>query len=295
LTRLYLSVTRHSERFAVLTGKGFRPRRVPLGPWRYPALAFVGLYLLLELGLPLAILLWSSLHRFYQVPSLEALSKINLGRYESVFLGDTRLLGILGNTLFLIVGAATACMVVAALVAWVVVRSPGRATRWLDLLAFIPASLPSILLALALYLLAIGTPLQGTVTIILLGHLLRYLPFATRTMHTGFLQIHKELEEAGMASGANPFGVFWRIVVPLVSPSLMNGWLWVVAASMRDITFPLMLVSAGNTVIGMLLWEYWSQGQIAEASAVAISLVIVLILLVFPLRLRSTVVGAGRA
>jgi iron(III) transport system permease protein len=295
LTRLYMWVTRHSERFAVLTGKGFRPRRVPLGKWRYPALGFVTLYLLLELGLPLAILLWSSLHRFYQPPSLEALAAINLGRYESVFLRDTRLLGIVSNTLLLVVGAASLCMLLAALVAWVVVRSRGTAARWLDLVAFLPAAMPSILLALALYLLSIGTPLQGTVAVIMLGHILRYLPFATRTMHSGFLQIHKELEEAGMTSGASAIGVFRRIVAPLVTPSLLNGWLWVVAASMRDITFPLMLVSAGNTVVGMLLWEYWSQGQIPEASAVAISLVIVLILLVFPLRLRSTAIGTDRA
>lgn len=294
LILLYARFTQGAERFAVVSGKGYRPRVTALGRWRFAGLGFVGLYLLLETGLPFAILLWSSLLRFYQPPSLDALSRLGFGRYESVFVQDPRFLNILLNTALLMVTAATVCMLLAALVSWVVVRSGGRLARWVDIVAFLPTAMPGILLALALLLFALGTPLQGTVWIIALGHVIRYLPFGTRTMHAGILQVHKELEEAGAMSGAGALGVFRRIVAPLVAPALVNGWLWVASHSMRDVTFPLLLVSAHNTVVGMLLWEYWSQGQYSEASALAVFLVVALVVMVLPVRLSSTQLGTGR-
>ena len=97
-----------------------------------------------------------------------------------------------------------------------------------------------------------------------------------------------------MTSGAGPLAIFRRIVLPLVAPALVNGWLWVAAHSMRDLTFPLLLISANNLVIGTLLWEYWLAGRVSEASAVAISLVLALVLLVFPVRLYTGTAGTGR-
>ena len=295
LILLYTRATRRAEQFAVVSGKGFRPRKVTLGPWRFVALAFIGLYLLLDVGLPFLILLWSSLLRFYEPPSVEALSHLSLERYAFVFVNDARVLGILRNTLLLMVGSATLCMLLSALVSWVVVRQRTRGARGLDILAFLPTAMPGMLIALALLLFSIGTPLYGTVAIIGLGHIIRYLPFGTRTMHAGVLQIQKELEDAGMTNGAGPMAVFQRIVAPLVAPALVNGWLWVAAHSMRDLTFPLLLVSADNVVVGTLLWEYWSAGKIAEASVVAIFLVLILVLLVFPLRLYSVRACVARA
>jgi iron(III) transport system permease protein len=113
-------------------------------------------------------------------------------------------------------------------------------------------------------------------------------------MQAGVLQVQQELEDAGMTSGAGPLAVFRRIVVPLVSPALVNGLLWVAAHSMRDLTFPLLLVARDNVVVGTLLWEYWSAGRIPEASAVAIFLVLALVLLVFPVRLYSMRAGLAR-
>jgi iron(III) transport system permease protein len=290
-----MRMTRAAERFAVVSGKGFRPRRVTLGRWRYPALGFVGLYLLLDVGLPFAILLWSSLLRFYQPPSMEALSRLNLGRYDFVFLQDQRIPQILLNTALLMLTAATVCMVLATVISWVVVRIRDRPARCIDVLAFLPTAMPGILIALALFLFSIGTPLRGTIWIIAVGHLIRYLPFGTRTMNAGILQVNQQLEEAGRTSGAGALAVFRRILAPLVSPAIVNGWLWVAAHSMRDLTFPLLLASTDNLVLGTLLWEYWAAGRVSEASAVAAFLVFALLLLVLPVRLRMVAPWTGRS
>jgi iron(III) transport system permease protein len=184
-------------------------------------------------------------------------------------------------------------MLLSTLVSWVVLRTDAGILRRLDMLAFMPLAMPSVLIALALYLASLGTPLQGTIWIIAIGHVIRYLPFGTRTMHAGFMQVHRELEEAGAMSGAGPFAVLRRILLPLLGAALVNGWLWVASHSMRDLTFPLMLVSAHNYVIGTLLWEYWYQGALPEASAVAVVLVLTLLFLALPIRLYSTAAAAA--
>jgi iron(III) transport system permease protein len=294
LIMLYTRATRQSRRFAVVGGKAYRPRKLALGAWRYVAFGGIVAYLLLDVGLPFLILLWSSFQRFYQLPSLKALSQASLERYKLVFVGDSRFPAILLHTLLLVVAAATVCMALASLVAWLVVRSDSPAARWLDTLAFLPTAMPGVLLAFALLMVAVGTPIYGTVWIIVLGHVIRFLPFGARSMRASMVQIQNELEEAGLVSGAGPLTVLRRIVMPILKPTLVNGWLWVTSHSMRDLTFPLLLSSAGNTVIGTLLWEYWSQSQIPEASALAVVLAVAIVLIVLPVRLFATNAASGR-
>ena len=79
----YFRTLRLSERFRVVSGKGFRPRRVKLGRWRGPALAFAVGYVVL-MWLPLLILIWTSLLPFYSVPQPEGLSRVTLANYAAV-------------------------------------------------------------------------------------------------------------------------------------------------------------------------------------------------------------------
>ena len=72
---LYLRLTRHAQRYQVVTGKGFRPRTVQLGRWRWLATAIVLLSAILML-LPMLALAWTSLFTFITPPSLAALAMI---------------------------------------------------------------------------------------------------------------------------------------------------------------------------------------------------------------------------
>ena len=64
-----------------------------------------------------------------------------------------------------------------------------------------------------------------------------------------------------------------RIVLPILWPQFLNGWLWIVAHSARDLTVPLMLMSTGNVVVSSLLWIMWEHPDLPGASALAILLV----------------------
>src|ERR687888_921753 len=99
------------SKYATMTGKGFRPRPIDLGAWRYFTTAIFLLYFLLIVVLPFAVLVWSSLQKFYSVPSMEALSRLTLDPYRTI-LAYPNLLRSVWNSLLLAVGTATLVMLV---------------------------------------------------------------------------------------------------------------------------------------------------------------------------------------
>jgi iron(III) transport system permease protein len=269
----YRTATANAQRYAVITGKGYSQKRFRLGRGKYLALGFIGLYFFLAVLLPVGVLLWSSLLDFYRPPSWAALAHISWKNYVGIFRSPRLALAAL-NTCILFLSAATLSVVVALFVSWVIQRSRARFTAILDNAVFLPLAVPSIVIALGVMLFYISTPLWGTIWIIVLGQVIRYLPFGTRTINAALVQIHQELEEAAWASGASRLTTLRKIILPLLLPALGNAWLWVAVHSMRDFTFPLMLISYTNVVITSLLWSLWERGAMTEMSALSVLLIV---------------------
>jgi len=272
-----------SEKFHVVTGRGFRPRKVKLGRWRYAAILFVIAYFGLILP-PLLALLWTSLLRFYEVPSFEALRQLTLANYQSV-IGLSVVKRAVGNTLVLMLSTATISMVLASIISWNSIRRQTRWTRCLDALAFTPMAVPGIVMGVAVLLAYIHTPLYGTIWIIVLAQVTVSLPFGTRTMNGALVQIHKDLENAAAVSGATWMTSLRTIALPLLLPHFLNGWLWTVAHSMRDLTIPFLLRTTDNVVISPTLLQLWNTPNYPGASALAILMIFALMALVVPVQI----------
>lgn len=282
----YYRATRASERFRVVTGKGFRPRRIKLGRWRYPALGFVAVYFGLMI-LPLLILVWTSFLPFYQVPSTRALGVLTLDSYRSLF-DSVTIRRALGNTFLLVFAVSTLTMVLSSLISWFATRTKLRIGRWLDTLAFAPLAIPNIVIAISILLLYIRTPLYGSIWVIVLAQITAYLAFGTRTMNAALIQIHPELENAATACGASWITMMRKILLPMLFPHFLNGWLWVVAHSMRDLTIALTLMSPDSIVVSSMLWLLWSFGDAPSACALLILMVASLLVLVLPIQIYAS-------
>jgi iron(III) transport system permease protein len=287
----YFRAIRIGERFRVVTGRGFRPKRVALGRWRWVAFAFVGVYFVLML-LPLAMLGWASLFATYRLPGLAALGAANLASYSRV-LGQAAVARSIGNTLLLVLASATIVMVLSSLIAWFSVRGSGKLARYVDVMSFAPTAVPPIVMVMAILLLYLQSPIYGTLWILVLGHVTIFVAFGVRTMGAALMQIHKELADAAAVSGADWWTSLRRVTLPLVWPQLLNGWLWVVAHSARDLTIPLVLMSAGNVVIASTLWQMWDYPDLSGASAMAMLLVAGLLVMVVPLQIYASRRGDG--
>jgi len=282
---LYFRLMRQADRYAVITGKGYRPRLHRLGALGKVASGlFFALFVLLKLVLPLLVLLWASALPFFQSPSREALASLTLKNYGALF-QNSRFVDAVSNTAILMVTTAACCMALAALVGWVASRGRGLLPRLIDVLAFLPHLLPGIVIALAMLLTSIGTPLYGTLAVIVIGNIIRYLPFGVRIMSAVMVQVSRELEEAAYASGASRLAAWRRIMLPLALPAFVNGLLWVASHAMKDVTLPLFLVSTSNIVIAGMMWETWSRGAGEQTAAISVLLVAVLLCIIAPLQL----------
>jgi len=275
LLAAYMRATRRTEAYRTVTGKGFRPKRMRLGKWAGPALVAISLYFALALVLPLGILLWASFLPSYQPPSPAAVRLLSLQSYATALrtagVGQAAV-----NTVIVVLVTATATIALSSFVAIVSLRARSRAGRSLEAIAFLPAAIPAVVIALAVMLFSVRTPLYGTVWAIALGQLIAFLAYGSRTMSAAMLQLQLELEEAAVMSGAGWWKTQWRVVLPLLLPAAANGWIWVAAHSMRDFTFPVMLATTGNVLMSSLIWQVWSRPDLSVASAMAIMLVLVL-------------------
>src|SRR4029077_10338661 len=258
LMAVYYAATRTEERFRGVTGKAFRPKRIALGSGRYPAVIFTLIYFGVMIA-PLLALLWTSLLPFYQLPSAMALTKMSLNNYRTM-INSTKVQQSILNTFILVFSTATLAMLLSGVMSWFAVRGKGKVVRFLDMITFAPMAIPRIVMAIAILLLYIRTPLYGTIWIIVLAQVTAYLPFGTRTVNGALMQIHPELENAATAAGAPWLTTMRKILLPLLWPHFLNAWLWIVAHSMRDLTLALTLMSPDNVVLSSTLWVLWSFG-----------------------------------
>ena len=271
----------HGNRYATMTGKGFRPRPVDLGRWRYLTAALFVLYFLLMVGLPFLVLLWSSFQKFYAVPSLQALRNLTLEPYRFI-LTYPSLGTAVWNSIVLSFGSATLIMLLTSVICWIVVKTriPGR---WvLDNLASLPMVFPGLVLGLAImiFYLNVDIGVYGTLWIMFIAYVTRFMPYGIRYNTTSMLQMHKELEESAAMSGASWGATFRHIVLPLLKPGLMAGWIYIAIVSIRELSSSILLYSPGTEVVSITIWELWENGQYVELSALGVLFILALFALV---------------
>ena len=300
----YLRLVRRSEKYAIVTGKGYRPRQVQLGHWRIPATVLVWLFLIVTTVLPFLVLVYVSLVGYLRQPSPEAFASFSLRHYESVF-NQPRLRQVLFNTGLMTVLTATAVTILSFIIAYIVVRTRFVARYVLDILAFLPHSIPGIVLGLAIFwcLLQIdvllGSRSFGSIHSLVIGFTVLFLSYSVRAMSVAMIQVHRDLEDAGKMSGAPPLSVAIRVFMPLLMPTLAGVWIYVALISVRLVSLPLIL-SHGNSneVLAVLIWRLWDNGEVSAVGAIGVLLMLAMFLLALSLRLvgfsRDRSIGAPK-
>ncbi|HXT53159.1 MAG TPA: iron ABC transporter permease [Candidatus Eisenbacteria bacterium] len=293
LAYFYVRLVQHGKKYTVITGRGYRPRQIALGKWKWAALAFAFLYLSMEVFIPFLVLVWASVLPHLQLPSAEALSQITLANYTTIFDFVDAMPFI--NTAILMVAVPTATMVLSVLASWIVVRTQVRFRGVLDTIAFLPHAIPSILLGVGLAYLGLAYrdffPVYGTVIIIAIAHTISWIAYGTRTTNGVMIQVHRELEEAGKVAGASSARVLGRIVLPLIAAGIFNSWIWISMLSYREVTMALALGTRKNLVISTIVWQFWGNGWVPQVAALGVLLVLFAVLVVGSLKFIFSRIG----
>jgi iron(III) transport system permease protein len=265
--------------FTTVTGKGFRPNLIDLGAWRWAALGYNLLYILLAVVLPVLALVAISLFRVWEARIIpEKMTGFNYWHVWSFLPARNGL----KNSLILAAVGATVGMGLAIVVAYLIHRTQRAGRAALDFLSTLPIGFPGIVLAMGILITYIRTPLYATLGIILLGYVTRYMPYGQRSVGAILLAVSAELDQSSRMSGASWVTTLRRITLPLLRPGLLAGWLLLFIIYLRELPISLLLYKGGTEVLSVGVWyllEYEGVSLTATLSVVQTALLLLCVFL----------------
>jgi iron(III) transport system permease protein len=279
---------------------------IDLGPWKYVTSASAFFIFLLAVVCPVFVLLWSSFIPYYGVPSAELMEKLTLANYKYI-LNYPLALTAFKNSFYLSVGSATLVMLLTSVIAWITVKSklPGRAM--LDNMTFIPIAMPGIVLGVSLIWVYLTLPnlvrdyvslrlsnvvnIYGTIWVLLLAYITKFMPYGIRAASATMIQINKELEEASHASGGTWFQTFRKIILPLLMPGFVAGWIYISIIALRELSTSILLYSYDSTVLSIMAFDLWEGGQYTYVCALGVLMVLLLIAMAYVARKLGARIG----
>lgn len=276
----YRRVTRNEKRFATVSGKGYRPRVIELGKAKYLVSGLCALFFIITIGLPLLILLWSSLVSFYKVPSFSDIANFSFQNYIYLLKYPTTFRAF-RNSIILMLSTATVTMLLTSVIAWIAVKSKIKGRGFLDGITFIPIAIPGIVLGVSLMYvyLTLPIPIYGTIWILFVAYTTKYMPYGIRTTTATIIQIHSDLEEASALSGASWLYTFSKITLPMLIPGFMAGWIYIAMVSLRELSTSVLLYGHGSEVLSIIVFELWNDGEYPTVCAMGIVMILLLVLL----------------
>ena len=267
--------------FFTVTGKGYTPRVARLGRWRWATFAFCLLFFAVTVVLPVGQLVLGS---FFKYAGFYRTSMLTLEHYQAVW--QSRLVWrALGNTLLLGLLGATGTMLLGAAIAYVLVRTRLRVRAALEILAWLPWMMPGMVLGIGLlwaYALMPG-PLQlyGTPWALLVAYVALGTPLGVRTMSGAFAQLAQDLEECSRVHGAAWWTTFRRILLALAWPAFAVGWILIFFIILRELSASILLYSVGNEVLPVVVMRLWAEGKAEQVSVIALGMLALVFLFRF--------------
>lgn len=276
LAAAYRYRVRGAHRFTTITARGFRPAVVRLGRWRLPCTAFVSLYCLFGLVLPFLIILLTSLLPYFSL-SGDALRRASFDSYVTVFRSGWFLAGV-EHTAVIVLVTATGTTCLAFFAGWASAHGRFRGSGLLLDGSFVSLGVPGVVVGLTVLLiyLELPIPIFGTIWIIVIGEMTRFLVYGVRLMDASFRQLDGTLYEAGEVAGASRLTIHRRVVLPLMMPAVVRTWLWVAIRSLAELPIALLLSTRSNQTVAVVLFNLWTSGNdFPQAAAIAVMMVVV--------------------
>lgn len=277
------------RQFITVSGKGHRAARVALGRFRPWVEAYCWLVIAISSLLPYAALVVMGLSRVWT--GRVELAQISLENFHWVLFQYPLTIRAIQNT-FLVAGlGATVCVLFVTLIAYIVHRVPHPLARALDYLSTAPVAIPGLVMGVGLLWTYVYVPMAiyGTLLILGIAYVTRYMPYGVRAVSAVLLQIDPALEESARVHGISAFRRWTRILLPLLRPGLAAAWVTLFAFFFRELSASIFLYSSGREVISVALFDIWTEGLYVKAAALGlIQATIVLVVLFAFQRLSRT-------
>jgi iron(III) transport system permease protein len=267
------------RQYTTVTGRSFSTRMTRLGRMRWVVCAICMIWIFITLILPVGALVVMS---FMKLPGFFDIAQpFTLGNWTRV-LGDRAFLSSLSNTLLL--GSLTAIVgvFVYGIIGYIMARMR-RVGSWVGILIWLPNALPGVLVGIALLWFYLGfggglfIPLYGTVFGLVAALVIQRIPVGAQMARTGVMQISQELEMASVVSGASWWATMRRVLLPLLSPTLLALGLAIFAMAAREVSSVMFLASVDTRPLSLLVVDYNFSAREGAASVANLVLVIIVV------------------
>jgi iron(III) transport system permease protein len=276
----YVRATRFSERYATITGKGYRVRVIDIGPWKYVTFAAVCLYFLAGILIPFLVLIVVSIIPYFDYDTfMNFPAQMSLKNYYTVLRHASFING-LRNSVLLSVTIALVTVLAGIVMAFTIHRTRAFGTKIFEFIGTLPLAFPPLVLSVGLVIIFIGTPLYNSLWALGLGLFVAYFPYAFRNASGAIVNIHKELDEAAWVHGARWRHVFFKITLPILKPAVGGALFYIFIEAIRNVDVAVLLTAPGLEYGPVTLFEYFRVGQWAEAAAGGVIYLIILIVAV---------------
>jgi iron(III) transport system permease protein len=210
-----------------------------------------------------------------------SLSNFTLVHFATALFHDQVSVRSIVNSTKLATMAAAIAVVIGASVAYLDLRTTVRGRRLLDYLAILPLGLPGTVMAVGILLAFLRSPIPiyGTIWILLVAYVARFVPLATRSANATFRQVDASLEEAGRITGASWWVAVRRILFPLARPGLLVAFLLVFIPSFGELSATILLYGSGTETIAIAIYRLNDLGQLEVVSALAVFTIAVVLVL----------------
>jgi iron(III) transport system permease protein len=270
--------------YITVAGKAFRPGVMKLGGWRYFTFGLAVVYLIIVVVLPTLALIVAGFRKFLFIRDVNALFDLNaysLIHFQRLFENPLAMRSI-WNTME--VGLITALVggVLAFAIGYTVNRTQASGRKAIDVISTLPIAIPGLVIGVAYLWAWIGLPggLYGTIWILALAFIARFMPDTIKALSTSLLQIHKELEEASWICGKGLIGTIRTIVLPLARPGVIAGMTLLFILAIRELGSSLFLYTSNTMVMAVLLLDYYEGGNVGITSAFSLVQTVLLAVLI---------------
>jgi len=267
------AATRRS--YAVVSGK-YQSRIVHLHAWRWPAFFIVAAIVLVMSLLPLALLLIGSIMKLFGFFDLAQMW--TLDHWRDAF-ADVTFTQAFWNMLLLGTGTAVAAGGVYVIVAYCAVRLKTRWQATIDILSWLPLSIPGIVLGFGYLFMVIQVPLfapiYGTIWVMILVSFLSAMTLGVQVIKVHMLQLGSEIEESARLAGASWFAAFRRVILPLTAPAISVVAVLVFAATIRQIGLVILLSTGETRPLAVLQLDFLADGRLGPAAVIGVIIVLI--------------------
>jgi iron(III) transport system permease protein len=208
------------------------------------------------------------------VPSAKAFAMMSWKNWAEVLKDPISLLSV-KNSAFLGIVGATLGVILSIFVCYVIVKVRTLASGILESLSFLSFSFPGIVIGVGFMWFFVRTPLYATIWSLLIGYIATYLPYGIRPLTSAFVQIHSDLEESSRVYGGGTLYTLRRIVIPLLIPGIVSGWILMATMFVRELTLSVVLSRPGTEVLAVQILRFAEDGLWGKLSALGIIMILI--------------------